>query len=72
MSGVATAQRAIGRIRGTIVISPVEGAAVQRARLVGFTERQAREACRALERRQQACIVLTPQDLAGQVRVASR
>lgn len=67
-----TARRAAGQPRGQVVVAPVDGGDLQRARVLALTERQAREACRRLDRRQQACIVLTPQDLVGQVRVASR
>jgi D-alanyl-D-alanine carboxypeptidase len=41
-----------------------------RARWVGVSEAEARDACRALQRRKMACLVVQPQDIAQGVRLA--
>ncbi|MGQ0665004.1 MAG: D-alanyl-D-alanine carboxypeptidase family protein [Pseudomonadota bacterium] len=42
-----------------------------RARLLGLTQAEARTACRALERHKHDCLMLSPADLKGSVRVAA-
>lgn len=58
---LAITQRLIGTV-GTATVTPIRVKAkdMHRARFTGLDERQAREACAALSKRQQICAVLPP------------